>query len=134
MKNKEEKNALLGEEQEGEEKEEVKKSTPPVETPTPKPSAPKDSAKINEENMLLTKEKLLNGPKMSMIIPLSEGEKAGAYDTVQINGYGMKIQKGVLVELPVPVAKLLAEKYRIQIEAGKDKRVDRDAATQAALG
>jgi len=80
-----------------------------------------------------TKADLATKPQINFIIPLSDGEKPGAFDTVQINGYKMIIQKGVMVTIPLPCAELLAAKYRINLEAGAKSRIDRNVDVQDAL-
>jgi hypothetical protein len=87
-----------------------------------------------------SKEILARSPLTKFIIPLADGELPGAYDTVQINcsglpepGYKLTIQKGVMVEIPLPCAELLAAKYRINLTAGQEKRIDRDQKVQDAL-
>lgn len=62
---------------------------------------------------LATKEKLSKEPKVTMMIPLDTGEKSPAYRSVIINGYPFHIKKNTMVELPVSVANLLKESYRI---------------------
>ena len=62
---------------------------------------------------LATKEKLSKEPKVTMMIPLDPGEKAGAYRTVQINGYRFDVRKNTMVALPQSVAQLLMDAYRI---------------------
>lgn len=57
-------------------------------------------------------------PKVIMNIPLKEGEKRGAYESVNVNGYRLQIPKGVSVKLPMGVADILAEHYNIQLGTG----------------
>lgn len=79
------------------------------------------------------KEHLAKQPKVAFLIPLSDGEKNGAYETVQINGYRMVIKKGTMVQIPQQVAEILADHYRISSEAGQEYRMDRDDKTKDAL-
>lgn len=79
------------------------------------------------------KEILDSQPKVSFLIPLSPGEADGAYDTVCINGYVLQIKKGAMVQLPTSVVDILANKYKIEMEAGREMRIDRDEATERAL-
>lgn len=72
-----------------------------------------------------SKERLAKQPRCDFLIPLSPGEQPGAYDTVQINGYKLTIQKGVMVNIPRQVAEILAEKYAIQTSAGSDMLLNR---------
>jgi hypothetical protein len=99
-----------------------------------KPETPLTSVKTEiKDEVALTKAILDKAPHINFLIPLAEGEKAPAYETVQINGYKLTVEKGKMVNIPMPVANLLAEKYRIQMEAGKDKRVDRASDILEAL-
>jgi Fe-S cluster assembly scaffold protein SufB len=93
----------------------------------------KDASVIAEENRIESKEKLDKEPKVSFLIPLGDQEKPGAYDTACINGNQITVQKGVMVEIPKSFALLFADKYRIQMEAGKDSRLDRRSDVQDAL-
>jgi hypothetical protein len=72
-----------------------------------------------------TRKKLESSPKTMFIIPLGSGEKPGAYEIVNINGYQLTIKKGEMVEIPIPVANILADHYRITMNAGQDKLVNR---------
>jgi len=80
-----------------------------------------------------TKAILEKSPHINFLIPLVEGEAPGAFEEPQINGFKMKVPKGIMVNIPLPIANLLAEKYRINMEAGKDKRIDRSSEVSDAL-
>lgn len=54
-----------------------------------------------------TQEKLDRAPKVPFLFPLGFGEKPGSAFQVQINGYTYIGRKGVQIELPAPVVKLL---------------------------
>lgn len=82
----------------------------------------------------LTRDLLAKEPKVWFMVPLSPHEKEGAYEEVFINGYRTTIKKGVMVEIPRAVMELLANKYQIELEAGKDYRIDRNNRTEDALG
>lgn len=113
--------------QETSNKEEVEAEKPKT---TKKVGVPKNSSR-NETQRILDAQ-----PKVNFIIPLSDGEKPGAYETVNINGidgYKATIQKGVMVQIPLAVANLLAEKYRINMTVGEDIRVDRASDVVDAL-
>jgi len=108
----------------------------PVEKPVEQPKAPAKAKAGNKDTIVNeTKDILAKSPHVNFIIPLSEGEPEGAFDTVQINGeYRLTIKKGVMVNIPMPVANILAEKYRINMTAGKDKRIDRTSEVEETLG
>ncbi len=72
-------------------------------------------------------------PKVSFMIPLAEGEKEGAFETVCLNGYLFKIKKGVMVSLPQQVAEVLAESYRITLEASQKFLASRSKESEEAL-
>lgn len=78
-------------------------------------------------------------PKVMMNIPLKDGERAGeAYESVNVNGYRLQIQKGVVVSLPLGVAEILSEHYNIQLGTGgipeeAQHRIDRSNDSVKAL-
>lgn len=93
----------------------------------------KDIKAVHSEQIRIVKEKLAKCPVVTVSIPLAPGEREGAYDTVSIQGYKVQVKKGVQVELPQPMAKILLESYRITAAAGKEKLADRDDAIASAL-
>ncbi len=95
--------------------------------------AKKTSTEAVEKAKLTTKEILEREEKVNFYIPLESGEKAGAVETVTINGYRTVVKKGVMQMLPKSVVAMLAEHYKISAEAGKEMRADRDEATLEAL-
>ena len=110
----------------------------PVHDPIPDPKPPEDIELAGKTDIEKTKAYLARQQKLSMHIPLEEGEKEGAFQTVTINGYRLIIKKGVFVELPLPVAQLLAENMKIQLnpeqnELNKSFNINRNAETQKAL-
>ncbi len=109
----------------------VAEATPEtVSEPEKEPSQQARSSAVIDRKITKTvqavKEHLDKQPKTMFYVPLSPGEKEGAYETVQINGYTMQIKKGVSVELPQQVVEMLANKYRVQVEAGKDMRMNEE--------
>lgn len=73
-----------------------------------------------------TEATLAKEPKVNFIIPLADGEKPGASEIVNINGYQLTIKKGEMVEIPKSVANILADHYRFTMNAGANMRVDRN--------
>ena len=65
-----------------------------------------------------TKKMLEEGPQMTIAIALAPGEKAGAKESVTINGYRREFVKGVQVSLPVPMAELVLRHHNIGIHNG----------------
>lgn len=113
----------------------TKKIEEPQEESQEEPQA-RSAAKLDasmKERMTDVKKYLDAQPKVMFYIPLGEREEEGAFDTVQINGYTIQVQKGVSMELPKPVADMLANKYRVQSEAGKAMLANRDDKVQDAL-
>jgi hypothetical protein len=100
----------------------------------PQAVAPTEDDKVRYENRVHRMKKVLQEqPQVQFMIPLGVGEKKGAYDTVQINGYKLTIMKGAMVTVPQQVADLLAAKYEVEMSAGADHRVDTDDAKTDAL-
>ncbi len=85
--------------------------------PQPSTDALRDASlgglKLSSE-ALLVKEKLAKEPKMVFMVPFDQGELPGAYRAVTINGYRCEVKKGVMVELPMSIAKLLMNSYNIE--------------------
>lgn len=115
-------------------KAEKPKEEKPAVTATAAPADKPNAATFLRDSVAQTKAILEKMEHVNFIIPLEPGEKPGAVETVQINGYGLTIKKNVMVSLPIAVANLIAEKYRINMEAGQDKRLDRNEKVQEALG
>jgi hypothetical protein len=76
---------------------------------------------------------LKNSLHIDFIIQCAEGEKPGAYEEPEINGFKVKVPKGMMVNIPVQIANLLAEKYKVTMLAGQEKRIDRDNVVVEAL-
>ena len=101
---------------------------------TPQTIAPTQDDKVRYDNRAHRMKKILaEQPHVQFMIPLGIGEKKGAYDTVQINGYKLTIMKGAMVSLPQQVVELLAAKYEVDMTAGAEFRVDGDEARSDAL-
>ena len=95
---------------------------------------PKTTPALNQvDEIAMTKKKLTEGPQTQFLVPLAEGEAAGAVEVVTINGYKTKVPKGELATIPVNVAKIIAEKYKIGMTAGLSSRIDRDNKVTDAL-
>lgn len=65
-------------------------------------------------NRVLTKKEIMKAkldaqPKVKIIIPKGEKEPAGAFETVQLNGYTYQIKKGVYVEVPEQIANIIMD-------------------------
>lgn len=92
---------------------------------------------------LIMKNWLQTQPKVPYAIPLGIGEKKGAFETVQRNGYRLSILKGVIVSLPLPLVEQLMESYNDTMSAGSDIpnsrggtgiSLENDAEARAKLG
>lgn len=133
------KDPLLGNEETQTEKpakvEKVEKAETKVEAGLKTPGKSiKEKAAINFPNDVVAQTKFIldNSEKVNFIVPMGENEAVGAFETVQINGYKLTIQKGILVNIPLAVANLIADKYRINMAAGQEKRLDRASADVSA--
>lgn len=105
-------------------------STPTVLTATAQVKA--DAiAKFPKDIVAQTKYILDNSEHINFLVPQLEGEIGE--ETVQINGYKLTIQKNIPVSIPKQVAAIIAEKYKINMEAGKEKRADRASDVADAL-
>lgn len=101
-------------------------------TPTPA-AAPVDKVKDNESQdrrHYFGKAKIMKDfcdaqPKVDFIIPLGIGEKRGAIETWQANGYRLNMLKGVRIKIPANVADALAESYQLTAVAGEEFAIDR---------
>jgi hypothetical protein len=123
---KEKKNPLLGEET-------VEETTAQEAVVTSKVTP-----KLNADDALLsdieiTKKKLEAEEKVHFLIPLTEGEKPGSTKDVFINGARYTIKKGVMTTVPKSVSLILAEHYKVGMEAGTDFRLDLNADKQDKL-
>jgi hypothetical protein len=79
------------------------------------------------------KKEIEEAPKTMFLIPLDPGEKSGSVQVVSLNGVAFTIKKGALVEIPVPIMEILAEKYEVEVNAGKHMLADRNDAVNDAL-
>ncbi len=93
----------------------------------------KDSTSAMNEMARRTKEAMAKEPKVSIMIPLEAGEKPGAVEVVSINHYRLNIRKGCMVKVPQSFAEHIADCYRITMEAGQDRKVERASDVQDAL-
>lgn len=102
------------------------------------PATPKEEPKLNADDALLsdielTKKILDKEEKVHFMIPLAEGEKPGANHDCFINGAKFTIKKGIMTTVPQSIANLLAEHYRVGMEAGSSFRLDMNADKQDRL-
>ena len=85
------------------------------------------------KEQLLVKEKLAKEDRYAFYLPLDPGEKKGAVRAVTINGYRCEVPKGMQVQLPESIYRLLVRAYDAEAEvlndhennlafAGEDKR------------
>ena len=112
----------------------------PAAPETPAPAKPKEAPLTNSQVVELhkskaqkMKENLESQPKIRFFIPLAMGEKKGAYETVNLNGYGLKIAKGMYVDLPTQVADVLAESYGQTEQAGQEFLADRQKVDEHGI-
>lgn len=96
---------------------------------------PFGDATLSDE-ALRVKEILAKEAKMPIFIPLEPGEKPGVYRSVTINGYRCEVKKGMMVQLPMSIAKLLMDAYQIESEVLNNNEynlANKDQATRNAL-
>lgn len=92
-------------------------------------------AKFPTDIVAQTKYILDNSEHINFILPLADGEQQGSAEPVQINGYKLWIRKGDMVNIPIQIANILANKYKIAMKAGIEKRLDQSPKdVQEALG
>ncbi len=65
----------------------------------------------------IMKKQLDAQPKITIMIPLGLGEPRGATHPVQLNGYRLNIRKGVYVDVPLQIAKVVMESQQLTEEA-----------------
>jgi len=82
-------------------------------------------AQLLSQDAKAMKDRLSKQPRVDFLIPLMPGERNGAYETVQLNGYKLTIKKGCMVNIPLQIAQVLADSYRITSEVGQDMLIDR---------
>lgn len=85
-------------------------------------------AREQRSDIIRTKKALAAAPKTKWIVNLEPGERPGATISVTINGYRLSIKKGVLVEIPVPVAEVLASHYNVQSDVALQMSSNAQAA------
>jgi hypothetical protein len=86
---------------------------------------------------LKVKEKLAKEPRIPFFIPLDQGERAGSYRSVTINGYRCEVKKNVMVQLPTSLVNVLMQSMQVEAEALNDNERNLnnvDSATRRALG
>lgn len=84
-------------------------------------------AREQRSDIVRTKKALAAAPKTKWIVNLEPGERPGAAISVTINGYRLSVKKGVLVEIPVPVAEVLASHYNVVSDVAVEKSMGLDA-------
>lgn len=62
------------------------------------------------------KENLEAQPKVSVLIPLEKGEKKGAVQPFNLNGYRFTVPKGVMTMVPQQVAEMIRDRFNIELE------------------
>ena len=83
-------------------------------------------AKSMSSDIEVTRKNLAKEEQVTFMIPLAEGEKAGAVHEVWINGFKVSVPKGRMAILPKSIVHLLSESYRVAAESGSEFRLDLD--------
>lgn len=63
-------------------------------------------------------------PKVTIMIPLEQGEAEGTRTSVTLNGYRYTIQKQVYVDVPLQIAEVIMNSQKQTVAAGMDFRTD----------
>jgi hypothetical protein len=89
------------------------KETASLETPGPNDAVAANTAHVPRGGKVeAMRNKLAAEPKVRVLIPLTNGEKAGVTQSVILNGYSLYIRKGDYVEVPKSVAEVLDIKLK----------------------
>lgn len=116
-----------------------KKALVTLATPAPEPlpvvrDNERKDIKVYESKAARMKALCDEEPKVRFMIPLGIGEKPGAIEEAQINGYKLNMLKGVMINIPQRFATLLEESYNMTALAGKELLADRDETVKEKLG
>ncbi len=104
-------------------------SIPVVETkesfPADKDVAPErlNASSGLKSDIEVTRKNLAKEPTVHLMIPLN-GEKAGSFEDVWINGFHTRVPKGVMSIVPQSIAELINNKYNIEQTVGAEFRLD----------
>lgn len=119
------------------EEEEAEEATGAKKTPVAKPAkvAPiKENADMALMSDIKKAQKSLESEEqVKFLVPLSEGEKPGSVHECFVNGYKYTVQKGVMTTVPMSIANLLADHYKITQDVGSKYRVDLNQEKASAL-
>ena len=63
-----------------------------------------------------TGEKINKQPKVTIVVPLEEGEPENSVQNVSINGYKWSIKKGVMVSVPEQVARMIMKRLKVEMQ------------------
>lgn len=89
--------------------------------------------KKHQDDLNRFKKEIAEEEKVSFYVPLEPGEEVGAVQPVSLNGISFTIKKGAMVEIPKSIAAVLAEKYKIEMSAGKEMLLERSESVENAL-
>lgn len=116
-----------------EEDTETKAAPAPKKAEAPKSGSAKENvAQALKSDIEVTRIALSKEPTVNLMIPLN-GEKKGAFEDVWINGYHMRVPKGVMSIVPQSVAELINNKYDIESTVGEEFRLDLNADKHDAV-
>jgi len=106
----------------------VSKETPA----TGSTSSSENVAAALKSDIEVTRIALSKEPTVHLMIPLN-GEKQGSFEDIFINGYHMKVPKGVMSIVPMSVAELVNNKYNVETTVGQEFRLDLNPTKHDAL-
>lgn len=105
-----------------------------VQNLTPMDATTRAAAEAHHETRVERMKKNLAKQELkSIMIPLGPKEKVGSTLTVILNGYRLNVPKGVYVDVPMQVAKIVADSQNQTIQAGQNMRLDADNTPDALL-
>lgn len=79
------------------------------------------------------KEFLLSQPRVRMLFPRQQGEDKSILQTINLNGYRLDFPKDTYVDVPEPVAEVLADSLKQTNNALARFRIDGDKKKENAL-
>lgn len=105
-----------------------------VQNLTPMDAATRAAAEVHHETRVERMKKNLAKQEIkSIMIPLGPKEKVGTTLPVILDGYRLNIPKGEYIDVPMQVAKVVADSQNQTIRAGQNMRLDSDNTPDALL-
>lgn len=93
------------------------------------PEENKQVIEVHKSKAMRMKEHLAKQPKVQVFVPLEGKEKMGTQLPVTLNGYGVKIPKGMYVEVPQQIAEVIMDSLN-QTQQALDNKYNIDNADE----